>query len=371
MNPMNDCPIRRPVMPRTKPAERGFTLVELLVVIGIIALLISILLPSLNRAREAAKATVCLSNQRQMAVAVVMMSTERGVTPTLSDDYVVKQVDPTGKKWTYREEPTASDGTGKSLLDPYSQLLPFLGDDTGTTFKDSQNFSKVFLCPSDPADNPQVDAAGKLVPGTGYVIPANTTNQGVPVSYGFNADICSISSPATGGKSQCGIKIIGVINSPFPYADDGGNMGVKVGRSAECRLTRVKDATNTLLLGDCATLRAASEIQPLIDAGNDNDRPDMLAYFSNYMQYNGRDPQLWGTMGGVLQTPWLAWRVPLNRHDASARNADNPDVTVQKGGKINVTFADGHAAGLKSKDVNDTGDFARVKVTAFDLPQIP
>ncbi len=149
-------------MPRSH--RRGFTLIELLVVIAIIAVLIGLLLPAVQAAREAARRSQCVNNLKQLSLAVANFeSTNLHMPPG------------TGPMPIYSNN-TRNRAGGRATVQ--AQILPYLEqsaaygafnfehslDDFGVAFPNltaQRQIVSSFLCPSDPNTN-------KIAPGLGY-----------------------------------------------------------------------------------------------------------------------------------------------------------------------------------------------------------
>jgi prepilin-type N-terminal cleavage/methylation domain-containing protein/prepilin-type processing-associated H-X9-DG protein len=122
--------------------KKAFTLVELLVVIGIISVLISMLLPALNKAREAAKKVSCASNLRQIGTAMQMYGNDnKGWLPPYWSD-------------TAYTVPAHNLGNGIDGRRCVALLLPppWKGTDAPGTQSYLPN-ANVFFCPSDDFHN--------------------------------------------------------------------------------------------------------------------------------------------------------------------------------------------------------------------------
>lgn len=162
--------------------KKGFTLIELLVVIAIIAILAAILFPVFAQAKEAAKKVQCLSNGRQIGLALTMYLTD-------NDDRYPQEHPAT-------QNPVVDDSTGQlESLDygsPFDKILPYVAS------KDSSK-TQLYICPSDPDPHglKLLDAQGNCIGSNPLAPPPGPINSYLLNAYYlFGATEGQISTPA-------------------------------------------------------------------------------------------------------------------------------------------------------------------------------
>jgi prepilin-type N-terminal cleavage/methylation domain-containing protein len=204
--------------------RRGFTLVELLVVIAIIGILIALLLPAIQMAREASRRASCTNNIRQMGLAIqLFIGAQRRLPPT-------------------SEVALNPDGTYQvGYLGPHARILPYIERntvydvmDTATTYGNLDNEFATgrvigeYLCPSetnqDPYDHPTFGLIGGVnygfCMGDWYVWggPAGT----VPSRAPFGVNLRRPLSAFTDGLSHT--LFLSEVKNYQPYIRDCGHL---------------------------------------------------------------------------------------------------------------------------------------------------
>jgi len=178
--------------------SKGFTLIELLVVISIIAVLMSIMMPALNKVREQAKSTVCMTSMRNLSTACMTYAPDNNNQPPMS-----------GSR-DYNDKLSA--WGGNYPVAPYwdARLLPYITQTAGVSptntttavlSKINPNVFDIFLCPgaaSDPDQKTSIDRVRNGLPSPDGTVRAKNI---FPRSYRINASLTGHEDVASAYKS--------------------------------------------------------------------------------------------------------------------------------------------------------------------------
>ncbi|MBY0461413.1 MAG: DUF1559 domain-containing protein [Gemmataceae bacterium] len=183
-----------PFSPEPAHARRGFTLIELLVVIAIIAILIGLLLPAVQKVREAAARMTCTNNVKQMSLACHNYHDANGALPP------------------YSIATSAQDGSAHFLLLPYIEQDNLFRQANGNSFNIRTGAVKVFTCPVDPTATNGVFTSEAINYAGNSTSVGRTSVNGTPYgasSYAINGQAAAATlengHPVRGSRTLIGI----------------------------------------------------------------------------------------------------------------------------------------------------------------------
>lgn len=253
------------VLRSPRHGSRGFTLVELLVVIAIIGILVALLLPAVQAAREAARRTSCANNSKQLGLAIIMSHDTYKQYPL--GIYDSKQFEAQGYSWATKSLQFLE---GQTIYDLIA-VPPILNGD-------------------DPYDRPDVFkeyfAAKQIVPGGDMPIDAFTcpSSQLLAVAPQADTGFATFPTPATGyarsdykgsrGPNDRGIfwrRTEGAREGTSAFVDAQGD---KRPKQAERKVTMrsITDGTsNTIAIGESAYYDSADKFPVWIGAPNNDE----------------------------------------------------------------------------------------------------
>jgi prepilin-type processing-associated H-X9-DG protein/prepilin-type N-terminal cleavage/methylation domain-containing protein len=367
-----------------KNLRAAFTLIELLVVIAIIGVLVGLLLPAVQKAREAANRTTCTNNLKQQGLAVHLFH----------DAY--KHFPSGGRAQDLTPQPAAASIVYFDLYGTFTLILPFIEqekiyrqfdlryayNDTATAPQNlaaAQNVVKTYLCPT----NPLRPAIGVDSTGLGYTDYANIASTDI--------------DPGSGGRNKTAYALGGLYGTSKSPGGAGGGYGGTfavgtawdpLGNGSNGSVTSLGPNLGAIVDGLSQTMAIAEDVGriegmsgPYTDPVSGGPRKHWTWVDSNAGIGVDGNPLAWANQNnGTVVTPNTPPLVAINNNafpiggptganwNTVQQAGPNNEIFSFHPGGANVLFMDGHVAFL-SQDLD--ARIVRALVTSAKSDAIP